>query len=105
MLQNGKAQSQVSYPVWQQVLFIPPSNFMRGGLLFSHCSFVSYALVIAGVSNKDCLLTFQFTDMYSRVKRKRKTVKRDMYGIPIEETSEEEDSEDTDDSSEGKSDS
>ena len=37
--------------------------------------------------------------MYSRVKRKRKTVKRDMYGMPIEESSEDEDS---DDSSDGK---
>ena len=36
--------------------------------------------------------------MYSRVKRKRKTVKRDMYGIPIEgESSEEEDSDDSGD--------
>ena len=36
--------------------------------------------------------------MYSRVKRKRKTVKRDMYGMPIEgESSEEEDSDDSGD--------
>ena len=40
--------------------------------------------------------------MYSRVKRKRKTVKRDMYGIPIEESSEEEESEDSEGSSDGK---
>lgn len=42
--------------------------------------------------------------MYSRVKRKRKNVKRDMYGMPIEGSSEEEeeDSDDSDDSSEGK---
>ena len=44
----------------------------------------------------------QFTDMYSRVKRKRKVVKRDMYGMPIEESSEDDDSDDSDDSSEGK---
>jgi len=31
------------------------------------------------------LLVFQgFTDIYSRVKRQRKIVKRDMYGMPIE---------------------
>ena len=40
--------------------------------------------------------------MYSRVKRKRKVVKRDMYGMPIEESSEDDDSDDSDDSSEGK---
>ena len=40
--------------------------------------------------------------MYSRVKRKRKVVKRDMYGMPIEESSEDDDSDDSDDSSDGK---
>lgn len=30
---------------------------------------------------------FQDMDMYTRVKRERRTVKRDMYGIPINEDS------------------
>lgn len=45
-----------------------------------------------------------FTDIYSRVKRQRKTVKRDMYGMPIETDNEdvEENEEDDDDENEGK---
>lgn len=45
-----------------------------------------------------------FTDIYSRVKRQRKTVKRDMYGMPIETDNEdaEEHEEDDDDENEGK---
>ena len=31
-----------------------------------------------------CLFQQGYTDIYSRVKRKRKQVKRDMYGMPIE---------------------
>lgn len=43
-------------------------------------------------------------DMYSRVKRTRKVVKRDMYGMPLQDGSEDEeessdDSDDSDDSS------
>lgn len=49
-----------------------------------------------------------FTDIYSRVKRQRKTVKRDMYGMPIETDNEEvddqEEEEDEDDSSDDDSD-
>ncbi|XP_053394851.1 ATPase family AAA domain-containing protein 2-like [Mercenaria mercenaria] len=49
-----------------------------------------------------------FTDIYSRVKRQRKTVKRDMYGMPIETDNEEvddqEEEDEEDDSSDGEED-
>lgn len=54
-------------------------------------------MVIKLVSLMLSLLFQEFTDIYSRVKRQRKVVKRDMYGMPIETDNEDAEEGDDDD--------